>query len=82
VNFRTDPSSSVENCSNPTQGHIAPPFKDGSLDARTKKVGAGPPVELPLRVKNKSDLGDVELTFYYDICLGNTKADPRLIVER
>ena len=42
--------------------------------AKTKKI--------KLKVKNRGDLGNDELIYYYDVCIDGTKHDPQLVIER
>ncbi len=89
-NFRTDSApSTAANCD---AAGAAYPFTDGSLNARsrtlrpaeTKSNGGIKPSDgkIELKVKDRNELGDNELTYHFDICLGGTKTDPTLLVER
>lgn len=58
------------------------PFTDADLAARTATVGAGREGDIKLKVKGRGDLGETEMTVYFDICLDGQKADPELMIER
>jgi hypothetical protein len=93
-NFRTSPDPvSATDCSAPTSAAVDYPFVEQDLAARSKQVEAGEtesngsidPGEDKLKLKVK-DLnipdGQPSLTYYYDLCVGSQKFDPRLEVER
>lgn len=58
------------------------PFTDASLPKREATVAAGGKGDIKLKVKDRGDLGESALTFYFDICLDGQKADPELAIER
>jgi hypothetical protein len=78
----------LSDCSAPSDGSVTYPFTKDSLADRSQQVAAGTvkgnggidPGEatLSLKVKNEDLFG----TYYFDICLGGQKVDPRLIIER
>lgn len=89
-NFRrTDGSSGPADCSAPGADY---PFTDASLAARTGTVdpaeqdddGSYDPSDgrIALKMKDRGDLGDEELTYHFDICLDGARSDPMLAVER
>jgi hypothetical protein len=85
-NFRASVDSTARDCAQPTEGSVEFPFTE---DARTAAVeaaeieeGENPkPAKADVKMKTK-DRGNQEFSYYFDICLGNQKADPRLIIER
>lgn len=48
--------------------------KDGNVDPESGRI--------KLKVKGRNDLGETPLTYYFDVCLNGTKADPVLVIER
>ena len=78
-NFRTVPASTQATCANPTEGSATWPFKNGDENNRSVTVPAGSTGEIVLK-EAKND-GTTKLTYYFDICLGSVKADPRLIID-
>ena len=94
-NFRTssDPVPATD-CSAATYGNVDYPFTEQDLSARSKEVAAGEqenngsidPGEAKLKLKVRGNLdippGQPSLTYYYDLCVGSQKFDPRLEVER
>jgi hypothetical protein len=87
-NFRSTPTSSATNCTNATEGSATYPFTEDSYTARSVTVDPGVAksdgtvnpgnAKIKLKVKGEAPYQ----TYYFDICLGSQKADPRLIVER
>jgi len=87
-NFRTveSPSDLPANCETATHGGAAWLFQDdeNNVDRRRRSINAGNPYdpkERDLDLKVKQGLGSAPLDYYYDICLGGTKADPKLIID-
>jgi hypothetical protein len=78
-NFRTVQTSNQTTCTNPTEGGAVWPFKDQDQNNRSVTVPAGSTGEIVLQ-EAKND-GTTQLTYYFDICLGSVKADPRLIID-
>lgn len=89
-NFRTveTPSPAPANCDNAMHGDAPPIFQQDDLRRRTAELDAGSPgdpedEDIKLKLKKDADLpGKGTLTYYFDVCLNGTKADPRLLVER
>lgn len=89
-NFRTveSPSPAPDNCNEPTHGGAPSVFQHDDLARRTADLGAGSPghpahKKIELKIKKNADLpGEGPLTYYFDVCLNDVKADPRLIVQR
>ena len=48
--------------------------RDGSIVPKRGRI--------KLKVKGRTELGENELTYYYDLCLDGRKADPVLVIER
>jgi hypothetical protein len=86
-NVRTNPTSTATNCSNATDGSLTYPFEEQTFEQRSSIINPGTeqpdhvnPANANLRLKVTN--GAPVQTYYFDICLGGQKADPRLIVER
>lgn len=87
-NFRSEESGHAADCSNPTENSSAYPFTQTAPADRTKTVSRGVKnpddsitpgtAKLKLKVQDQADYK----TYYYDICVGAHKNEPRLIVER
>jgi hypothetical protein len=85
-NFRMAAGSSAGDCSRPTEGEIEFPFTEdertATVEAAEIQEGENPdPGKTDMTMKTK-DRGNQQFSYYFDICLGNQKADPRLIIER
>jgi hypothetical protein len=92
-NVRTTSAPPAGDCSAATSGTVDYPFTEQGLSERSQAVEAGEkksngsidPGDAKLRLKvrnlNIPD-NDPSVTYYYDICLGDQKSDPRLEVER
>ena len=78
-NFRTVQTSTQATCANPTEGGAQWPFKAGDENNRSVTVPAGSTGEIVL--KEAKNNGTAPLTYYFDICLGSVKADPRLVID-
>ena len=78
-NFRTGQTSTNGTCADPTEGGATWPFKAGDENNRSVTVPAGQSGEIILR--EAKNAGSSELTYYFDICLGGVKGDPRLVIE-
>lgn len=90
-NFRTDenPSGLPTNCTNAMYPATTPSiFQQDDARRRTANLPAAAPGEaeddnIKLKIKSGTELpGSGTLTYYFDICLNGTKADPRLVIER
>ena len=78
-NFRTVQTSTQAACTNPTEGGAAWPFKDQDQNNRSVTVQPGSTGDIVLKeAKNQSGAA---LTYYFDICVGGVKKDPRLVIE-
>ena len=89
-NFRAAGAPTRSNCSQPTEGTAPSPFQQDDLPRRQVEVPAGTADEptrrdIELKVKKRDELGEVRLTYHFDICMGAGESqkivDPRLIVE-
>ena len=78
-NFRTVQVSTQPTCTSPTEGGAAWPFKDQDQNNRSVTVPAGSTGEIVL--KEAKNAGTTSVTYYFDICLGSVKADPRLVID-
>ena len=78
-NFRKGEISTQPACTNPTEGGAAWPFKEQDQNNRSVTVPAGSTGEIVL--KEAKNAGSTPVTYYFDICLGSVKADPRLVIE-
>jgi hypothetical protein len=82
-NFRTSAGPSSQNdCSAEGPDY---PFDSGNRVAQIASgTGTGNPGrgDIKLKVKNGNSLPGGPLTYYFDICIGSTKADPELAIER
>lgn len=87
-NFRkTEAPVGANNCESPGADY---PFTEADRRSATLKAasmdddGSVDPTEesIKLKVKDKKDLGETELVYYFDVCLGDRKADPVLVIER
>lgn len=76
-NFRTDPRPTQPHCRDQGTEY---PFEPGR--PRTADVPAGGSDKIKLKVKAEKDLPNGAVTYYFDICLGDTKADPKLEIEK
>jgi len=86
-NVRTSPTSTATNCTNAADGSLTYPFEEQTFEQRSVTINPGTqeadyvnPANAKLKLKVTN--GAPYQTFYFDICLGGQKADPRLIVER
>jgi hypothetical protein len=78
-NFRTVQASTRTTCTDPTEGVAEWPFKDQDQNNRSVTVQAAQSGEIVL--KEAKNAGSAPLTYYFDICLGGVKSDPRLVIE-
>jgi hypothetical protein len=78
-NFRTVEASTRTTCTDPTEGGAAWPFKDQDQNNRSVTVQARQTGGIVL--KEAKNAGGTALTYYFDICLGGVKKDPRLVIE-
>jgi hypothetical protein len=78
-NFRTVQTSTRTTCTDATEGGAAWPFKDQDQNNRSVTVQAGQSGDIVL--KEAKNAGGAALTYYFDICLGGVKKDPRLVIE-
>ena len=77
-NFRKEAISLKDNCNDAMVGTFEWPFDPGpELANRQSVVPAG---ETSDKVKFKAK--DFPGTYYFDVCLGAAKVDPRLIIDR
>lgn len=81
-NFRTeeDPGDLPADCRQATFGGAEYPFTESSEEARSRQVGTAD--SAPIKLKARSDLGEGERLYFFDICVNGAKQDPRLIVQR
>lgn len=79
-NFRTTSGpSGADTCDDAGADY---PFTSANLQQRTAAVAPDSDGEISLTVKGRGDLGENELTYYFDICLDGVKADPMLEIAR
>lgn len=89
-NFRVASGPSTANdCSNAGPDY---PFADSDFTKRSSTVDAATQKsngsykssdgKIKIKAKGRGDLGESEMTYYFDICLDGTKADPTLVMER
>lgn len=78
-NFRTVPASSATDCTNATEGGATWPFKDQDQGNRSVTVGTGNTDDIEL--KEAKNAGSSQLTYYFDVCVGGVKKDPRLVID-
>lgn len=78
-NFRTSETSTQTTCTEPTEGGADWPFKDEDKKKRDVTVEAGNTG--PITLKEAKNAGSTALTYYFDICVGGVKKDPRLVIE-
>ena len=76
-NFRKEPIAVKDNCNDAMVGIFDWPFEPGpELANRQSVVPSGGKSD---KVKFKAK--DLPGTYYFDVCLGNVKVDPRLIID-
>jgi hypothetical protein len=78
-NFRTLQASTPPTCADPTEGGAAWPFKDQDQNNRSVTVAAGQSDNIIL--KEAKNAGSTALTYFFDVCVGGVKMDPRLVIE-
>jgi hypothetical protein len=76
-NFRKEAISLKDNCNDAMVGTFEWPFEPGPELANRQSVV--PSDEKSDKVKFKAK--DLPGTYYFDVCLGNVKVDPRLIID-
>ena len=75
-NFRKEVSSGKDNCNDAKVGTFEWPFDPAeALDNRQSVVPAGEEDDIKFKAKNLPG------TYYFDVCLGSVKVDPRLIID-
>ena len=79
-NFRTVQTGSASNCTNDTEGGADWPFKDQDKGNRSVTVAATTGKD-DIVLKEAKNAGSASVTYYFDICLGLVKKDPRLIID-
>lgn len=79
-NFRTVMASSATTCTSGTAGGEAWPFKRQDEDEKERSVTVKVDDTGDISLKDAKDT-KVDLTYYFDICVGGTKVDPRLVIE-
>ena len=79
-NFRTVQAGSATNCTNDTEGGAQWPFKDEDKGNRSVTVPATTG-QGDIELKEAKNAGSSQLTYYFDICLGAVKKDPRLVID-
>jgi hypothetical protein len=79
-NFRTVQASTRTTCTDPTE-NASWPFRDQDQDQnkRSVTVPAGDTKDIVLM--EAKNAGAAALTYYFDICVGGVKKDPRLVIE-
>lgn len=78
-NFRTSAAGTQTNCATATEGGASWPFQGpDALATRQVTVNPGDDDNITQRAKN---LGSSPVEFHFDICLGGTKIDPRLVID-
>jgi hypothetical protein len=77
-NFRTVQGSTRTTCTDATEG-AAWPFKDQDQDKRSATISPGQSNGIVL--KEARNTSGQQLTYYFDVCLGGVKKDPRLVIE-
>jgi len=88
-NFRTvqDPSPAPDNCDKPYSDGLPPIFRETDPEDFKDDIDAGRPDRpktgrINLQVRERSELGDKLLTYYFDVCINRViQKDPRLIIE-
>lgn len=86
-NFRADTDSAAIDCTDQGPTYPFDPRDLRSVTvpaARTKSNGEIDPGvgNIKLKVKERGELGNLELVYYFDVCLGTDKVDPVLVIER
>lgn len=88
-NFRTaqNPPGLPADCSNPYFGGATPIFRESDPSDFKTMIDSGDPShaktkKIKLKVKNRGELGNDELIYYYDVCIDGAKHDPQLVIER
>jgi len=79
-NFRAAPTGSNSDCSAPTEGGGAYPFKAGEEANRSVNAPANT-TNRKIEQKEAKDPGTSPATYYFDVCLGTAKKDPKLVIE-
>jgi hypothetical protein len=77
-NFRTVQASTRTTCTDPTE-NASWPFKDQDQNQRSVTVPSGGTQDIVL--KEAKNASNAALTYYFDICVGGVKKDPRLVIE-
>jgi hypothetical protein len=88
-NFRTEPNPSPApgNCDKPYSEGLPPIFRETDPEEFKDDIDAGEPDRpeigrIHLHVRDRTELGDKELTYYFDVCINRViQKDPRLIIE-
>jgi len=78
-NFRSVQASTRPTCADPTEGGAAWPFKDQDQNNRSVTVAPGQSGNIVL--KEAKNAGSTALTYFFDVCVGGVKMDPRLVIE-
>jgi hypothetical protein len=78
-NFRLAQASTATDCANPTAGGAEWPFKEQDKDNRSVTVNTGDTGQIELK-EAKNDTS-AAVTYYFDVCLGGVKKDPRVVIE-
>ena len=88
-NFRTaeNPPGLPADCSNPYFGGATPIFRESDPADFKTMIDSGDPShprtkKVKLKVKSRGEIGNDQLTYYYDVCIDGAKHDPRLVIER
>jgi len=77
-NFRTVQTSTRTTCTDPTE-NTSWPFKEEDQNNRSVTVPSGDTKDIVL--KEAKNASEAALTYYFDICVGGVKKDPRLVIE-
>lgn len=78
-NFRITAAGTQTNCTGATEGGATWPFQ-GPDALASRQVTVDPADDGDIKQKAK-DLGSSPVEFHFDICLGGTKIDPRLVID-
>lgn len=79
-NFRTVQFSSRTSCAEAIEGSPWP-FKDQDSDQNRRSVTVEAGRTSDIVLKEAKNAGGAQLTYYFDVCVGGVKKDPRLVIE-